>query len=150
MKILIVLLSVVALTYCKRSRDSKCMFGPSYWCRDEATAKQCGVSLFCKAMNTPSKAEKIKFHPQNNNKLKLDAAPVNVSFYYESLCPGCKEVWQTQLFPTFQKIGATGIVNFEFVPYGNAQEYQYGNQWVFTCQHGATECIGKIRSSWDR
>lgn len=144
MKILILLLSIVALSYSK-ANDSKCKLGPSYWCKDDLTAKRCGVALFCKAMKTLSD-DKLQFHShlqhEDAQKPKLDAPPVKVGFYYESLCPGCRGVWQQQLFPTFQKLGSTGIVQFDIVPYGNAREYQYGDQWVFTCQHGVNECTG--------
>lgn len=145
MKILLFFLGLVTLCY----GGNKCMFGPSYWCKNASTAKECGVSLFCKAMNG-GKAEankKIQFHPKHEQKQQLDAPPVNVSFYYESLCPGCKEVWADQLFSTYTKLASSGIVNFEIVPFGNAQERQYGNKWYFTCQHGPTECTGNIIES---
>jgi interferon gamma-inducible protein 30 len=30
------------------------------------------------------------------------------------------------------------------VPYGNAEETRYGDQWKFTCQHGPEECVGNL------
>lgn len=116
------------------SEKNDCNKGPSYWCRDQDTAIKCGVQAFCNLLKDDSK---IKFQPT------VKAAPaVNVSFYYESLCPGCRGVWADQLYPTFQALGGSGIVNFEFVPYGNAREQAYGSSWIFTCQHGASECLG--------
>ena len=79
-----------------------CGKGPSYWCRDHKTAIKCGVLSFCKAME-PKEDNKIRFRPSSTKKSVADAPPVNVSFYYESLCPGCREVWRSQLLPTFTK-----------------------------------------------
>jgi len=150
MKFLIFFLGFVSLCY----GENKCMFGPSYWCQDATTAKECGVSLFCKAMKTGKSTEKIQFHPKDisekttiKTKNTNDAAPVKVSFYYESLCPGCRGVWQQQLFPTYQALASSGIVEFEIVPYGNAQERQSGNKWQFYCQHGQAECYGNLIES---
>ncbi|TTH99994.1 Ras-related protein Rab-3A [Bagarius yarrelli] len=47
------------------------------------------------------------------------ADSVNVSLYYESLCPGCRQFLVLQLMPTF--IMLNDIMNLELVPYGNAQ-----------------------------
>jgi len=74
----------------------------------------------------------------------LDAPPVSVTLYYESKCPDCKLTIEQQIYPTFQKLGNTGILNVNFVPYGNAQEFAYGNQWIFSCQHGQAECVGNL------
>lgn len=133
---------------CVTNAGNDCMDGPSYWCKSDKNAKECGVQLFCNAMK--GSQEKITFHPKEEKKVKkpvLDGPPVNVSFYYESLCPGCREVWKDQLYPTYQKLASSGIVNFFFVPYGNAQEQQSGNQWIFYCQHGAAECTGNLIES---
>ncbi|EDO35014.1 predicted protein [Nematostella vectensis] len=74
------------------------------------------------------------------------AAPkVSIALYYESLCPGCRAFISDQLYPTYQKIGE--IMDITLVPYGNAQQYKYGNKWVFSCQHGQGECEGNIIES---
>jgi len=127
----------VTITLALAKEKNECNKGPSYWCKDEDTAIRCGVQSFC---NVIKKNEKIRFHPE----VKVSAPRVNVSFYYEALCPGCREVWLSQLWPTFQALASSGIVNFEFVPYGNAQEQPYGSSWYFTCQHGPNECVGNI------
>lgn len=124
--------------------ENECNKGPSYWCQNEATAKKCGALSICKVMSG-EKDTKIRFHPAKES--VADAPAVKVSFYYESLCPGCREVWSSQLFPTYQKLASSGIVDFEFVPYGNAQEQPNGSSWYFTCQHGPNECVGNIIES---
>jgi len=67
---------------------------------------------------------------------------VRLVLYYESLCPDCKVFITDQLWPTYKKISS--IIDLDLVPYGNAQERQDGDTWVFTCQHGAEECLGNI------
>lgn len=143
MKAIFLVAALIALASAKPRHG--CNKGPSYWCQSEVTAKECGVINFCKATSMTENT-KLRFQP-SAKKSVLDAPPVNVSFYYESLCPGCREVWSTQLYPTYQKLAKTGIVNFEIVPFGNAQEQPYGSSWYFTCQHGPNECIGNIIES---
>lgn len=122
---------------------NECNKGPSFWCENEANSIKCGVVSFCRAMSSRND-KKIRFNPHLLTKNILDAPPVNVSFYYESLCPGCRGVWASQVTPTFHALAESGIVNFEFVPYGNAQEQPYGSSWYFTCQHGPNECYGNL------
>ena len=71
------------------------------------------------------------------------AAPkVGIALYYETLCGGCRDFIKSQFYPTFQKVG--DIMNVTLVPYGNAQETRYGDEWRYTCQHGAAECVGNL------
>jgi len=72
------------------------------------------------------------------------AQSVQATFYIESLCPDCREYITNQLFPTWSTEGFANIMNVTLVPYGNAKEIQVGNEWQFTCQHGAQECLGNI------
>ena len=73
--------------------------------------------------------------------ITADTEPVKVELYYESLCPGCRNFINTMLFPTFDKLRDTGVMEVELVPYGNAHQSQNPDgTWSFTCQHDAPEC----------
>ena len=77
--------------------------------------------------------------------ITVDDSPVLVELYYESLCPGCRNFISTMLFPAFDKLRDTGIVEFGLYPYGNAQQAQNRDgSWNFTCQHGGQECLGNL------
>jgi len=69
-------------------------------------------------------------------------APVGITLYYESLCGGCRQFIETQLYPTYQKVG--NIMDVTLVPYGNAQESREEDQWQYQCQHGPAECVGNL------
>jgi len=121
--------------------SERCKEGRNYWCKNDETAKECGAINLCIFENqSNNKDNKINFQTER----PLDAPPVNVTLYYESLCPDCKLTIQQQIYPTFQKLANTDILNVNFVPYGNAQERAYGNQWIFYCQHGQAECVGNL------
>ncbi|KAK3776983.1 hypothetical protein RRG08_042868 [Elysia crispata] len=75
----------------------------------------------------------------------LEAAkPVNVTLYFESLCPGCHQFILQELIPTWEKVKDTGLMNVTLRPYGNAIEEYKGGQWKFVCQHGPRECDGNV------
>jgi len=79
------------------------------------------------------------------NQVRNPAEPVKVDLYYESLCPGCRYFFETQLYPAFYKFRGLGVLNVGLFPYGNAKEEQKSDgSWKFTCQHGKKECTGNI------
>ncbi|KAL8120106.1 gamma-interferon-responsive lysosomal thiol protein-like isoform X2 [Apium graveolens] len=71
-----------------------------------------------------------------------DAAPnnytrVNVSLYFESLCPFCGNFIVNQLGLVFET-DLISIVNLRLIPWGNARRIT-NSSW--TCQHGPDECL---------
>jgi len=117
-----ILLSFAFLGFC--FSKNPCSQGPPYWCQNYDTATECGVLQFCKL--------------QNNG--VQEAKPVKVELFYESLCPGCRHFILTQLWPTYQALKDTDILDIKLYPYGNARERKNGEKWEFTCQHGPEEC----------
>ena len=74
-----------------------------------------------------------------------DSAPVLVELFYESFCPGCRAFITTMLYPAFDKLKDTGIMEVRLWPYGNAHESQKPDgSWEFKCQHGKDECLGNL------
>ncbi|KAM6574144.1 hypothetical protein CsatA_022471 [Cannabis sativa] len=66
----------------------------------------------------------------NNNK-------VQVSLYYESLCPYCANFIVNHLVKLFQN-GLISTVDLRLVPWGNASPNPDGS---ISCQHGVDECL---------
>lgn len=58
--------------------------------------------------------------------------------YYEALCPDSRSFFLRHLLPTFQRIEENVIV--ELVPFGKAKAIDTPDGYMFTCQHGPTEC----------
>jgi interferon gamma-inducible protein 30 len=72
---------------------------------------------------------------------------VQVELYYESQCPGCREMITTSFYDAYQKDGFLDMVDVTFIPYGNAQESPGSDDdtlYDFKCQHGPSECIFNI------
>jgi len=108
-----------------------CDLPPSLWCSSLRIAEKCKVTEQCKEMVWSASSYKLKADDR-----------VHLALYYESLCPDCKVFITNQLWPTYNKISS--IIDLDLVPYGNAQERQDGDTWVFTCQHGPQECLGNL------
>ncbi|KAM9469574.1 gamma-interferon-inducible lysosomal thiol reductase [Clarias gariepinus] len=104
-------------------------------------ALACLAVLLCECASSPAdRCGVLGQCPQVN--LTRSADDVNVSLYYESLCPGCRQFLVLQLIPTLLML--PDIMNVELVPYGNAEEKQVGDKYEFTCQHGPDECLGNM------
>lgn len=69
---------------------------------------------------------------------KTDA--VNLTIYYESLCPDCKNFFIKTLRHVVTSL--EGYLNLQLVPYGNAETKTKNGTTVFKCQHGPAECYG--------
>ncbi|XP_023323444.1 gamma-interferon-inducible lysosomal thiol reductase isoform X2 [Eurytemora carolleeae] len=69
-------------------------------------------------------------------------APVEISVYYESLCPDSVEFIVVELDPVFKLFG--DAINVQFKPYGIAETTGEEGSWEFTCQHGPNECYGNM------
>ena len=69
---------------------------------------------------------------------------VNLSIFYETLCPDCRKFITSQVWNAYQSI--LDIVNITFVPYGNAKElYRPETKlYQYYCQHGPEECYGNL------
>ncbi|GFN89146.1 leucine rich repeat protein [Plakobranchus ocellatus] len=74
----------------------------------------------------------------------LEANPVNLTLYFESLCGACQEFIVHQVVPTWSKLEASGILQVHLIPFGNAKETKVGEKYTFECQHGPDECQGNI------
>ncbi|KAF5750788.1 gamma interferon responsive lysosomal thiol reductase family protein [Tripterygium wilfordii] len=68
---------------------------------------------------------------------RIESQNVDLSVYYETLCPYCADFIVNDLVKVFDK-GLISIVNLRLVPWGNAFINSDGS---FACQHGPDECM---------
>ena len=68
------------------------------------------------------------------------AQKVQVELYYESQCPGCRSTITGSFAKAFAHTDLLDMADVRMYPYGNAHEYANGDSWIFSCQHGPSEC----------
>ncbi|XP_060852590.1 gamma-interferon-inducible lysosomal thiol reductase-like [Rhopalosiphum padi] len=74
-------------------------------------------------------------HVENQN----SAPKITVSIYYDSLCLDSVDLFKDQIGPNLAKFQK--YVNFDFVPFGNADKKLFEGKWFFKCKKGLTECM---------
>ncbi|XP_067001174.2 GILT-like protein 1 [Anabrus simplex] len=80
---------------------------------------------------------------EHGSRLELPATlsfvPIEVTVFYEALCPDSRSFITKQLLPAHEK--AARLMNVVLVPYGKAQtKPTVPSGYTFTCQHGPLEC----------
>jgi interferon gamma-inducible protein 30 len=84
----------------------------------------------------------LAFAAEASQPKQKDDQKVAVELYYESQCPGCREMITTSFKEAFETDGFLDMATVEFVPYGNAKETKTASgTYEFECQHGLSECI---------
>jgi len=68
---------------------------------------------------------------------------INVTVFYEVLCPDSRHFILRQLYPTWKKV--PDLMEIDYRPFGKATyKKRPGGGYKFSCQHGPTECLGNI------
>merc|ERR1712166_1322332 len=66
---------------------------------------------------------------------------IAIDLYYEAYCPYCRDQIVGNFKTALATPGFTDMATVTFHPYGNAHETANDKgEWVFSCQHGPTEC----------
>lgn len=72
--------------------------------------------------------------PRGDDKVTLDV-------YFEALCPDSKAFITNQLGPQYESLSS--FVTLRLIPFGKASFEETPNGgYIFTCQHGESECVG--------
>ncbi|XP_040573345.1 GILT-like protein 1 isoform X1 [Lepeophtheirus salmonis] len=84
------------------------------------------------------------YQNSHNKKFQWDNIPkVEVSAYYEVLCPDSIRFVRNELQTTYSKLSS--IMNFHLIPYGKASSFAKSEGgYEFNCQHGQEECFGNM------
>ncbi|XP_077560574.1 gamma-interferon-inducible lysosomal thiol reductase-like [Haemaphysalis longicornis] len=70
---------------------------------------------------------------------------VNLTVYYEGLCPDCYDFMLHQLLPTYTKL--EDHINLDLLPFGKAHMKVSNGTITFQCQHGPGECyVNKVQT----
>jgi len=83
----------------------------------------------------------LQFSPDTS--ISREGVAVNVSVYFESYCPDSIRFITKVLYPAYQALNSTGIMNLHLIPFGKAEWTEKANgMFDFKCQHGDKECVG--------
>ncbi|KAH9373040.1 hypothetical protein HPB48_010015 [Haemaphysalis longicornis] len=70
---------------------------------------------------------------------------INLTLYYEGLCPDSRDFILDQLLPTYTKLERD--MDLDLVPFGNADMKVSNGTVTFRCQHGPDECyVNKVQT----
>jgi len=83
-----------------------------------------------------------KFYVEKHEIISVKGKKVNVTVFYEVLCPDSRYFVLKQLYPTWEKVPE--IMDINYRPFGKAHVKKNGDGYSFRCQHGPTECEGNI------
>ncbi|XP_063597950.1 gamma-interferon-inducible lysosomal thiol reductase-like [Penaeus indicus] len=81
-------------------------------------------------------------YQNSNSHNAIEADPVRVMVYLETLCPDSINFVVNQLVPARDSL--TDIMAVNITAYGFASDQPSGDGYVFECQHGPGECKGNM------